>query len=89
MGLIARDERSWTLRSCPMCGAATIDPDDYVCTCVCALEAVEVVPASQLRGAVEALQRAEEDRDALRSEVELCHAALIDAGQRLDRRGGQ
>lgn len=58
MDVIARDERSWTLRACPICGAATVDPDDYVCQCVCALEAVEVVPSTALRGAVEALDEA-------------------------------
>ena len=54
--VIERDGRSWTLAVCPICGASSVDPEDYVCTCACALERVEVVPASNLRGAVAALK---------------------------------
>jgi hypothetical protein len=57
MTVITRDERSWTIRVCPICGAAAVIPEDYVCTCVCALESVEVVPASRLAGAVDENER--------------------------------
>jgi hypothetical protein len=83
MDVRARDERSWTVRACPICGAASVDPEDYVCTCVCALEAVEVVPASNLEGAVSENEKLRKRNAELEAHVEHLLAATKIGGKLL------